>query len=254
MKVATTSQVTRLFFPGKIPALRRLGKLHALKLIHVHVAGMNSENLYRITDAAMTLLVERGVDAARLHQGAVPKRAQDVAHLRAINDVRVGLVLAARRAAGASVELYEADHDLRRFAGPATPVYVPDALAEVSLSSETRRFVVEVDLGTENTTYFAREKAGHVAALSRAKAACWGLPWPWTPLLFASSDRRLRGLAAAIHSVGGGAPWIGGLLPIGRHLDLLEPVVVRLDLFCGGREASVSWQPLFNSSQIGGAR
>lgn len=237
MKVATTGQVAVLFFNGPRPASRRLAKLLALRLLDVHVPSLATPNLYTLSKLGSTWLAEQGVDESELHVGAVPGRAHDLAHLTAINDVRVALILSARRHPGVSITLFESDHDLRRLAGTKVPAYLPDALVELATGSAVRRFVLEVDLGTESAAFFTRTKAVPVNALARASAACWGLPWPWRPVLVAHSTRRLQGLAKAMTSAGAGGAWLGAVLADVATDDALAHPLVPLDACAPGAGA-----------------
>jgi hypothetical protein len=233
MKLASTSQVSRLFFGGKRPAARRLAKLNALRLVTAHVLNLNRENLYALTAAGKLWLAEEGVDEAELHLGSIPGRIRDLDHLVAINDLRVALVLAARRHENVTVTLFESDHDLRRFAAGATPAYVPDALVQLTTPGGLRNLVVEIDLGTETAAYYAREKAEHLRHLIRTRQPCWGLPWPWQPVLIAHSARRLSTLAAAVAAVGAAEDWLASDLSVLRVTDILTAPLRALSTWCG---------------------
>lgn len=210
MRVATTGQLRALFFgAGRTAVSRRLGKLLALKLVHVHVPSLNAENLYSLSEKGAAILAEEGVDADSLHALRSLQRVDP--HLWAINEVRVALVLAERARPTVATTLFLADHDLRRMAaknGHKTPAYVPDALVELSPEGqEPVRIVLEYETGTQDRAKI-RNKVRATVALWREGRTLWGLPAPWRPVAVASTERRLRALADVIVAERGGDLWL----------------------------------------------
>ena len=132
------------------------------------------------------------------------------------------MITACRGLDGGAVTVFEADHDLRRFAGRSTPAYVPDAIVEIAVDTECLGFVFEVDTGTEGAAYFARGKATAVLALQRARAACWGLAAPWQAVVVAPTARRLQSLASEVAKIGGAEAWLAGTLDTLACADILE--------------------------------
>ncbi|MCC6217858.1 MAG: replication-relaxation family protein [Polyangiaceae bacterium] len=206
MGQATTDQLCRLFFTERSVATRRLSKLVALRLLDVRVCEQSAPNIYLLTASGAALLESAGADPNELHRSRVGRHIDD--HLRALNDLRVELVLAARRNVGLSVGAFHADLDLRRAAGPRPPAYVPDALVELTTPAGRLVLVVEVDTGTEGRSVFAM-KVAETVQLWRSGQKCWGAaPGTWRPACFAMSEVRVRALAGAIVDRDGGALWL----------------------------------------------
>ena len=237
MRLATTSQIKRLFFAeenegswpragaasatgaanssarhprpkGYTATTKRLAKLNSLGLLRVHVLDLNTENLYGLTEKGRTLLVAEGMSADELHvQRSI---LREDAHLVAVNDVRVALVLALRSRPDVRVEFFFADHDLKRQVlqeHRKLPRYLPDALIQiVPAGAESLSLVLELDLGSEHRKQFA-PKVVTTVEHARAGRPLWGLP-RFRPLLLAEGESRLRYLAEVIVKGGGGELWL----------------------------------------------
>lgn len=208
MRISTTSQLRRLFIPGRTAATRRLATLHGLGLVRVHVVGgLNSENLYSLTAAGLRLLVDEGVAADELHVQRSLLRPD--LHTVAVNDLRIALVLAARERPDVRVEFFAADHDLKRQSvreKRKLPAYVPDALVRLAFPAGALGLVVEFDRGTEHRAQFEPKVTATVDAWRRG-AAIWGLH-PFRPLLVTESEARVRFLSEIITRSEGGALWL----------------------------------------------
>lgn len=229
MRLATTSQIRRLFFTdapsaqeagamsvagrdprarGYTAATKRLAKLHALGLLRVHLLELNAENLYGLSPAGRALLVSEGMVPEELHVQRSILRSD--AHLVGVNDIRIALVLAMRVRHDVQVEFFFADHDLKRQALKASrkiPRYLPDALVRVVQGGGASiSLVLELDLGTEHRAQFAPKVAVTVEHARRG-VPLWGL-LPFRPLLLARGEDRLRYLAEVIVAGGGGDLWL----------------------------------------------
>lgn len=215
MKVATTEQLANLFFTSERTASRRLRVLVGMKFLDVRVFALHEPNHYTLTERAVVLLVEQGRDPSTLHRGWKGLRREDLPHLRAINDLRVALVMGAKAIAGVQLVRFLADHDVRRTlgAGPQTKgAYVPDALVELQTPSGVLRMVVEMDRATQGAQRFAATKGQALAQLARAKAPCFGLEFPWCPVVFAPTEQRVTRLLDALAQVSMEPMWRGALL------------------------------------------
>ncbi len=212
MKHATTNQIAALFFGHVTAATRRIAKLFALGLLAVHCQDLNAPNLITLTAKGEKLLVSRGAARSELHIARRVERRDD--HLRVVNDLRVGLVLAGRTRPDVRLDLYLADHDLRRTLGRAarTAEYIPDAIVRlVPAAGRALHLVVEVDLGTEWKAHLvAKVRAVH--ELASAHAPVYGLAFPWRPLVLAPSIARARAIARVIGEEHGGDFWALGLI------------------------------------------
>jgi hypothetical protein len=196
MKRASLRQVRQLFFGADRTAARRMAALFAGGYVEVRVAALHEPNLISITPKGRALLIATATaEEDEIHLGG-PLRA-DHRHVIAINDVRVDLVLACRSRTDVFLNLFLADHDLRRAAGRSVPPYVPDALVRLMVGESEPRVergvVLEVDRGFESPRYICQSKIRILLALWQAGAACWGLA-NWRPLLLAPR-KRLRTLA-----------------------------------------------------------
>ena len=213
MRIATSKQlVTAGFFGHPSAASRRIAKLAALGFAGVHCPEMNGPNCVTLTVRGLALLVGRGAAPNELHvaRGVVHRDR----HLEAINDFRVGLVRAARARNELTLDLFLADHDLRRALGRAArhAAYVPDALVRLRLpAGRELRLAVELDLGSEWSAHLA-SKAHATLELARAQAPLYGLASPWRPLVLAPTAARLRAIARVFDETGAGALWIGALI------------------------------------------
>lgn len=220
MKVATTLQLTRLFFGTHRTASRRLAALHAARWLDVHVPLLHEPNHYTLTSQGLEVLRTAGRDPTTLHTGWRGLRREDLPHLRAINDLRIALVVGARGLRGVRLRSFRSDHDLRRTLSPGTRgrgLYIPDALVELEAEMGLVRLVVEIDRATQSAQAFAARKGHALAALDRELLACWSLPHPWVPIVFAPTERRLTNLAHALASNAPRPRWYGA------RLDVLVP-------------------------------
>ncbi|MCB9637090.1 MAG: replication-relaxation family protein [Sandaracinus sp.] len=212
MKHATTNQLAALFFGHVTAATRRIAKLFALGLLAVHCLDLNAPNLITLTPRGEKHLVGRGAARSELHVARRVDRIDE--HLRVVNDLRVGLVLAARTRSDLSLDLYLADHDLRRTLGRAarTAEYIPDALVRLVLATgRVLHLVVEVDLGTEWRAHLVA-KVRTVHELAGQHAPAYGLAFPWRPLVLAPTYTRARAIARLIGEEHGGDFWALGLI------------------------------------------
>lgn len=232
-RILSTPQIARLFFGNgkhaESTASRRMAKILALGLVRVKVSQLHEPNLYGLSEKGRDWLVSRDCNPDRLHVWRPPRGYPQVHHDLEIGNLRVALTLACKAKPGCELTVYESDADLRRFAGAKkTPEYVPDALVAVRSPDGERRFVIEIDqAGTQGRKVFGRTKAAAVRNLMDAHAPCWGLSWPWRPVVFAVSAARLRTLARAVMSAGGGDRWLGGTLVSLMSQDVLsEPLHV----------------------------
>ncbi len=155
-------------------------------------------------------------------------RRADLRHLVAINDLRVALVLATRAAAGVELDLFLADHDLRRAAGKAVPAYVPDALVRLTTPSGVFGYAVEVDAGTESHRYVVARKIRAVDRLWRSGRPCWGLA-PWRPLFITISERRLRLLGATFMRERAGDLWLASVLGVVQARGALSNTLLTME-------------------------
>jgi hypothetical protein len=222
MAQATTDQLCRLFFSEVSTASRRLAKLVAASLLDVHVCDPSAPNVYTVSPRGLRLLTASGADALELHRSRVGRHLDE--HLRAINDVRVEFVLAARRHSALQVDAFHADLDLRRAAGTQIPAFLPDAVVELSLAWGHLALVLEVDTGSEGASVFAG-KVDATVSLWRANGKCWGAaPGSWRPAVFVPTENRARALAKAIVEHGGGPLWLMAEAPRVRQAGMVGAV------------------------------
>lgn len=254
MAQATSDQLRRLFFTEPSTAARRLAKLVALRLLDVRVCGQSDPNIYIIGTKGLELLrVEQEVEDAEVHRGRVGRHLD--LHLRYLNDVRVELVLGARRRQDIVVETFRSDLDLRRASGAPSPPYIPDALVELKLPSGRLVLVVEVDTGTEGRGVFAAKAQWTVDAWNSG-ARVWGAePGLWRPVVFVPSTGRAKALARAIQDVGGGGLWLVGEFDRLVDVGIFGPVfATAADVAATPRRSPVTYRAALVPSSRGVAR
>ena len=221
MGQATTDQLRRLFFGERSTATKRLAKLVSLRLLDVHVREVSSPNVYTLGLRGVELLVGAGTDRSVLHRSRVGRHLDE--HLRALNDVRVAFVLAARDRADIQLDAFHGDLDLRRAAGASVPAYLPDFLGALSLPTGNLVLVGEIDLGSEGIASVFARKVDATVAIWRDRRKCWGAaPGTWRPVAFVPSDGRARSLARMIVERGGGDLWLVSDIERVRRVGVLE--------------------------------
>lgn len=206
-KVATTDQLTLLYFGDRSTASRRLARLVGMGFLKVAVQNLNTSNLYLLTKKGYVTLVREGVEAESLHLGRMPA-SEHLEHLRALGDFHAMLAGGLAAHEGLSLDLLLFEHDLRRLSGSPPPEYLPDLLVRlVRPNMSPLGLAVEIDLGGEAVEFVARTKARVTVALARERKPLFGLD-RWRALVVAPARARLRSLAAAIAAEGGGGLWL----------------------------------------------
>lgn len=196
-RIATTEALAVAFFGDRSTCSRLLARLSGAGLLRVHVEHLNAPNIYYLSERAAELLVGEGVDEDALHVGRLPKH-EALEHLRHLAELRAAFLAAVRLHEELTLDLFLADHDLRRMAAGKVPSYVPDALVKVSSRADSQlRLAIEVDLAHQSARYIAETKGRATHALSGSGAPLWGLP-TFRPLFLAPTAARLRTVAQAL--------------------------------------------------------
>jgi DNA-binding MarR family transcriptional regulator len=242
MKRASLRQIQSLFFGDDRTAARRMAALFAGGYVEVRVPALHEQNLISLTSKGRALLIATATaEDDDLHLGG-PLRA-DYRHLIAINDVRVALVLACRSRTDVRLDVFLADHDLRRAAGMSVAPYVPDALVRLLVGESEPRaergVVIEVDRGFESPRYICGSKIRVLMSLWQAGATCWGLA-NWRPLLLAPR-RRLRTLARPACEAGAADLLLLGDLGALSQSSVLASYATAGDVARAEDIAAVSW-------------
>lgn len=148
--VLSMPQIERLFFPSRRRAQQRMRALLDRGLVRAHLQGdaLHRPNVYTLTPAGRTLLIDAGRLAPDTAAPRALPRLSKLAHALAVREVFAAF-LGAEHAGHLRLDDFRFDGDLG-----AEPVFrgarlVPDALALVSHDEETRTIGIEVDLGTE---------------------------------------------------------------------------------------------------------
>lgn len=205
-RAAPTDLLAAVFFGDRSTASRRLAKLLALRLVRVCVPALNAPNWYSLSSRGVAWLTARGVDEASLFEARFSV-GESLEHLRRINELRAAFVVECRDRPQVSLELFLADHDLRRLAGPSTPAYVPDAIVRLRTAGGVPGYALEVDLGHETATRIAVTKGRATRAIVEAGQPLWGVS-PWRPVFVAPSAARLRSVARALDAEGVAPLWL----------------------------------------------
>lgn len=207
-RIATTDALAAAFFGDRSTCSRRLARLAGAGLLRVHVEHLNAPNVYYLSERAAEHLVAEGVDEDALHVGRLPKR-EALDHLRHLAELRAQVMVAVRDRADLTLDLFLADHDLRRVAAGSVPAYVPDALVKLThVTRGTVGLAWEVDLAHQSARYIADTKGRATVALAATRTPLWGLS-TFRPLFLAPTATRLRSVAAALMEVGGDDLWWG---------------------------------------------
>jgi hypothetical protein len=224
---ATSAQICRLHFGDPSTAARRLAKLVAMRLLDVHMPSVNAPNVFTLGAKGVELLEDDDIDMSLVHRSRVGRNL-DV-HLQMLNDVRVELVLGARKFPEVTITGFHPDLDLRRAAGSTPPAYIPDAIAELELPHGPLALVVEVDTGSEGRSVFAPKATSTVSLWQRGER-CWGAPaGTWRPAVFVPTQGRAKALARAIVERGGGALWLVAEMPRVREVGIFGAVFSTAD-------------------------
>jgi len=207
-RVATTEALAMAFFGDRSTCSRRLARLTGAGLLRVQVEHLNAPNLYTLSERAAEHLVAEGIDEDALHVGRFPKR-EALEHLRHLAELRAAFLVAVRGRDDLTLDLFLADHDLRRMAAGQVPAYVPDALVKLSRADgETFAFAFEIDLAHQSARTVAETKGRATRALVETRTPLWGFPH-FRPVVLAPTPARLRSLALALVAEGVGALWWG---------------------------------------------
>lgn len=225
MGAATTDQVRRLWFGDPSTAVRRLARLTAVHLLDVHVGRRDEPNVYVLGRRGVDVLLHEDVDEASLHRSKATRGIDP--HLRALNDLRVELVLAERRGL-LNVRAFHGDLDLRRSVAGTMPSYLPDAIVELGVGDEdVLALFAEIDLGTESAATFAGKVRVTVEA-SVPDQSLWGFETgAWMPIVLAPTPGRVRALARAIVGAGGADLWLAAQLDVVRERGIAGAVFAR---------------------------
>lgn len=217
-RVASTEAIARAYFSDRSTASRRLGRLLGAGLLRVHVETLNVSNLYTLTERAADLLVAEGVDEEALHVGRFPKR-EALDHLRYLAELRAAFLVGVQERRDIALDVFLADHDLRRLAGEKVPSYVPDALVKLATPSGPVGLLIEFDCGHQTAKLIAETKGRATRLAAEARAPLWGLT-PWRAVFIAPSAARLRSVARSLVDEGAGPLWLG------THVERLAEVGV----------------------------
>lgn len=181
MKFLRTSQIARLCFGRLTSTVRlRLRKLMDDGLIRAWLTSLNEENVYSLDRRGLALITDA---EERWH---VPTRLERrLAHLTAINDIRINLTIAAA-ACGGEIVWWYSDWELKEY---GVQGLVPDAVFELRLGAGIRRFLLEVDLGSEPGARILGDKFRRYTVLDEQRGGTTALP-----LLVTTDVRRLSTL------------------------------------------------------------
>lgn len=166
------------------------GLLHRERRPPGRVGGGSDSAVFALTAAGDGVLALR--DGRELHRVRRPEdRGQSLtAHLLAVADLHVAVVMAAR-SDGAAVGWVSEPDCWYRFTGPAGPELLkPDAYVEVRGERATRLAWIEVDRGTQSLRVI-ESKVRRYCRAAKARAAM-GAPVPVVLFAVTQERRRLR--------------------------------------------------------------
>ncbi len=180
---------------------RRLAVLRDRGFVKVECpGGVAAPSRYFLTAHGVTELAGRFGDGPwRAPRGI---KNLSFAHHDVSSELFIKLELAGARAKPkVDVIAYMAERELRRRAGGAKRILVPDAV--ILLEREGRRIAIalEADTGSERPTYFARTKSVLYAEAIERGDPLHGVP-EWTVVVVTRNDTRVRALVTACGELG----------------------------------------------------
>lgn len=192
-----TRDLVALSFGSRATASDRLRKLHVHGYLAVHVTGLNSDNIYVLTEKGRRVLLEHpDVDAADISvPRALPARVE---HLMCLNRVRVLMTVAAREPrAPFALSTFRPEWDLLAERHAALIELVPDGIAQlVDAAGQTTVVAIEADVGTEAPTVIAK-KIIRYDNYARSGQPLYGYDIT-SVIIVAPGERRVRSLARAV--------------------------------------------------------
>lgn len=195
----TTHQIRRLLSLSEDMAHRRLKVLRDHGLLRVHVAAQHETNRYTLAPGAGPELGRlTGVSSDELWFPRGIERL-DLAHHEAAVDLYVLVQVAIARSSRVKLLRWLFEREIRKTAGQAEGLLVPDAVGLFELDGGLRHAVAfEIDRGTENPSYVATHKGLAYADLLAAGAPILGTTSWSVGCYVAAPERRLHRLALAL--------------------------------------------------------
>ena len=219
-------QIERLFFKGRNMANYRLQRLYQHGFLNriyipedIRYNARNTQAMYCLDEAGADLLArEAGIPRENIRWHADRNKVREffIEHLLKINDVRIGLTLAAK-VRGDRIMKWVPDWELKEYnehveepeTGRVYPVF-PDAyfVYERGDTGKTGHFFLELDRGTMENRRFAQkvkaymlyfEENGHEPSKFYQRYGTHSI----RVLTVVPSQRRLRNLKATTEKVGG---------------------------------------------------
>lgn len=250
----TTAHYERLLSLHPRIARRSLQKLRDLGMVTSHVSSLNEPNRITLAPGARPVLAQafgRSPEEYRLLSGIgkvnLPHHDGSVA-------LAVALTVACARSERFQLTRFLFERDIRAQLGARSGSLVPDAAALLrDRAGRERAVAFEVDLATENPSFFARTKGEGYAALQGAGAPLLGCA-DWVVCLVAPSERRRNRLALSAWEAG--VPeglWYFAVADQVSDRTFLEPVWWTPRLVEGGQGARLVLESPFETRPTGGS-
>lgn len=143
-------QVERLFFPSRRRAQQRMRALLDRGLVRAHLQGdaLHRPNVYTLTPAGRSLLVDAGRLALNAPAPRALPRLSKLPHALAVREVFAAFIQA-ECAGHLRLDDFRFEDDLSAEPALRGAKVIPDALALVTHDDSTRTVGIEVDLDTE---------------------------------------------------------------------------------------------------------
>ncbi len=191
LRLARTSDLTRLFFGAAGTCQKRMRRLFDAGLVRTIVPDLASENRYALTPLGHRLLHgaldEEDVPAWR---PAPRVDSRSLAHLDLLNKYRVALATGVQ-AHRVELPRFSPDWELRS-ESPEAPL-IPDAAVVLRKGQASLELAIEIDVGTEAPSV-VRKKVATYESLRLANRPVAGLVDP-TVIFVVATLRRARSLA-----------------------------------------------------------
>lgn len=200
--VLRTRDITRFFFGARATANDRLRKLFCAGLLDCFVPSLSSDNYYALTALGRDRVCEEhDLDPNTLR--LVTKLPKKLDHAIGVTELRLSIAMACRESERYELVSFQTDADLARERHAQLLPIVPDALVSIRdvEGKRTHSFVIEVDLGTEATTWLVRHKLAVYARYAETGTSLYGVRDP-VVVLVTSGLRRARNIARTIEAMG----------------------------------------------------
>jgi len=158
----------------------------------------------------------------------VPTKIKNLDHRFAINSFRISLAIAVKETPDLKLGLFRPEWDLKALQIPNLIPLIPDAIFMIqdsrAGSCQEIFYALEVDLGAESPSYWARYKVHHYLEILKAGYPLFFGMKQFTVVSIVPSSRRLRSLARATFRAGGSREFLFAEEGMVNEETILSPI------------------------------